>query len=323
MSDEAPMTIANLSIDNFTVFDRVLLPFVPGLNVVSGDEQAITHALRLVYALYQAGEAAASSQDEEDDPMSLVEGVFGADDSADLRGPREDEPTRVKLRYERAVTGAVEVGYGLDEDGDPTASLSFAKAIETRSRATLLGKDDVLGDFPAFHDAEADDELPLNRDAIDLCFSLAQAIDGQGENDDARAEANDDAKDDALPKLVAHLEELLGGTVSRAPDGRSFLVHGDVGGHATPLHAEGLLPGLRTLVELVVLLRNGSIIAGDVLLWDSPAPAHEKVLAPVLAGLVRAGVQILVGTSVAALADALVAEAPELARRIDVHGSAA
>lgn len=294
------MTLTHLSIDNFLALSRREIDFAAALTVLLGREALATPASRLVYALYQSGEAACADEDEggADDPMSHVEGVFSPDDVGDLRGERGDEPTRVKLSYTRPGPNGrdqeVEVSFGLDEDGDPTASLSFLPSDAPRSWATLLGADDVLTSYPAFAAADDDDELPLRRDEMDLCFALAK---------DAPLEID---ASHPLSSVVHHLEALVGGRVSRALDGQGFVVHGEIEGKATPLRAEGLSPGLRTFATLAIVLRNGALEPGGVLVWDRPDMALAKVIVPVVSGLARAGVQVVVGTADEAFADALV-----------------
>ena len=309
------MTLTHLSIDNFLDFDHREIDFAPTLTVLLGPEPWVTPAGQLVYALYQSGEAACSEEDEggADDPMSHVEGVFAPDDVADLRGRRGGDETRVKLSYTRPGPNGrdqeVEVSFGLDEDGDPTASLSFLPSDAPRSWATLLAADDVLTSYPAFAAADDDDELPLRRDEMDLCFALAK--DGPLEI----------AADHPLAGVLGHLEELLGGRVSRALDGHGFVIHGEIEGKAVPLRAEGLAPTLRTLATLAIVLRNGALEPGGVLVWDRPDKSFAKVIVPVLVGLARAGVQIVVGTPDEAFAVSLVQATDGTGRTVRLDGS--
>ena len=302
------MTLTHLSIDNFLDFDRREIDLASALTVFLGPEAWVTPAGQLVYALYQSGEAACAEEDEggADDPMSHVEGVFAPDDVSDLRGARGDEPTRVKLSYGRPGPKGreqeVEVSFGLDEDGDPTASLSFLPSDAPRSWATLLGEGDVLTSYPAFAAADDDDELPLRRDEMDLCFALGK--EGSLELDAGHP----------LASVVHHLEELVGGRVSRALDGHGFVVHGEIEGRAKPLRAEGLPPTLRTLATLAIVLRNGALEPGGVLVWDRPDTALAKMIVPVVTGLARAGVQVVVGTPDESFAAALVQATQELGR---------
>jgi len=287
------------------------------LTVLLGPEAWVTPAGQLVYALYQSGEAACSEQDDggADDPMSHVEGVFAPDDVADLRGHRGDESTRVKLSYTRPGPRGrdqeVEVSFGLDEDGDPTGSLSFLPSDAPRSWATLLAADDVLTSYPAFAAADDDDELPLRRDEMDLCFALAK--DGSLELDTAHP----------LASVVQPIEALLGGRVARALDGHGFLVQGESEGKAAALRAEGLTPSLRTLATLVIVLRNGALEPGGVLVWDRPDVTLAHVLLPAIEGLTRAGIQVVIGTPDESFAAKLVSSSDGTARTLRLGGTGA
>lgn len=311
------MTLTHLSIDNFLDFDKREIDFAPSLTVLLGPEPWVTPVGQLVYALYQSGEAACSEEDEggADDPMSHVEGVFAPDDVADLRGARGEEATRVKLSYTRPGPNGrdqeVEVSFGLDEDGDPTASLSFLPCDAPRSWATLLAADDVLTSYPAFAAADDEDELPLRRDEMDLCFALAK--DGSLELDAKHP----------LAGVVLPLEELLGGRVTRALDGHGFVIHGEIEGKALPLRAEGLSPALRTLATLAIVLRNGALEPGGVLVWDRPDVSLQAVLVPVILGLTRAGIQVVLGTPDESFAAALVQSSEGAGRTVRLEGASA
>lgn len=310
------MALRHLSIDNFLDFDRGEVDFGGGLTVVVGPSAMVRGACRLVYALYQSGEAACSEQDEggADDPMSHVEGVFAPDDVGDLRGRREDDLTRAKLSYLRPGPNGraqeVEVSFGLDEDGDPTGSLSFLPSDAPRSWATLLPVDDVLTSYPAFAAADDDDELPLRRDEMDLCFALAK--EGGFEV----------PADRPLAGVVRRLEGLLGGRIARSLDGRGFVLHSGAEGQA-PVRAETLPPEHRTLATLTIVLRNGAVEPGGVLVWDRPARGLSDALIPLIAELVRAGVETVVGTDDEAFAARLVQSTGEAARTVSLGAAAA
>lgn len=305
------MALRHLSIDNFSGFGREEVDFGGGLTVVVGTSEAVRGACGLVYALYQSGEAACSEEDEggADDPMSHVEGVFAPGDVGDLRGSREEDVTRVKLAYTRpgphGRAQEVEVSFGLDEDGDPTAGLSFLPSDAPRSWATLLPVDDVLTAYPAFAAADDDDELPLRRDEMDLCFALA------------KQSTLEVPQDRPLAGVIARLEEVIGGRVARSLDGQGFVVVLP-GNHeaVAPKRAETLSNAQRTLATLVIVLRNGAVEPGGLLVWDRPPPKLADALVPVIGDLVRAGVEVVVGTEDASFAARLVEASGSSARTV-------
>jgi hypothetical protein len=278
------MTILDLVIDNFTVIDSTTVPFAPTLTVVTGKPDVVAHTLALVYSLYQAGEAACAGDDDEtgDDPIALVEGVFEVDDPTELTGPRKEATTRVKLRYDNGTGVPVEVGYGIDEDQDATASLSFLGPGARRSMAVLLQPTDVLADYPVFHAAGDDDAVPMDRGRFDLCLLLSR-----GDEDPPKP-----VDREAMAPALAVAERALGGSVQRTKD-RFDLLQAD--GTTRPLR--DLPKGLRVLGQLCRLLANGSLLPGDVLLWDHPADLPLAALNEVLAALLAANVQIIVGTA--------------------------
>lgn len=278
------MTILDLVIDNFTVIDTTTVPFSPTLTVVTGKPDVVGHTLALVYSLYQAGETACAGDDDEtgDDPITLVEGVFEVEEPTELIGPRPEDTTRVKLRYDNGTSAPVEVGYGIDEDHDATASLSFVGPGARRSMAVLLHPTDVISSYPVFHAAGDDDAVPMDRSRFDLCLLLSR-----GEDDPPK-----EADREAMAQALATAERALGGSVKRTGD-RFDRVNAD----GTTQAVLDLPKGMRVLAQLCLLLKNGSLLPGDVLLWDHPADLPLAALNEVLEALVSAKMQIVVGTA--------------------------
>ena len=284
------MALVRLTLDNFTGFDAATLELGAPLTVLTGQGDEKSHALFVLYALYQAGEAArtgaAAVADGSSDPMSLVEAVFEPEDPADLLGAREGDGSKVNLVYETSTGARVEVGYGLDEDGDPTGKLSFLEPGTDRSRAVLLPEDDVLDALSARAEAGRqgfpDD---LDRVTLDLCRLL----------DDGASEGDERSLSPALGAALLAMRTVLGGpVVSR---GRDLFV-GDRDVRTLPV-------SLRSLAQLERLLGSRRLAQGDLLLWDRPDPTLAETLRGCWQSLAAGGIQIVLALDDVASARAL------------------
>lgn len=99
-----------------------------------------------------------------------------------------------------------------------------------------------------------------------------------------------------LEEIMSPVNDLLGGRVSNAGDGRFYLQQAGGGSFEAPLVSEGL----RKFGMLQVLVANGVLREQGYLFWDEPEanlnPSSVRLLAPLVAGLAGRGTQVFMAT---------------------------
>ncbi|MEZ4299363.1 MAG: AAA family ATPase [Polyangiaceae bacterium] len=269
------MKVTELKLRNFTVFESADFKFVPGINVLIGENATgKTHVLKAIYALLDAARASSASE-----PAELIKerlaAIFLPDDKDVGRLVRvgAEEPCSLRLKAERGDTHA-----SLNEHGD--VGLTLYRWPE-KPAAIYLPARDVLAMYEGFVPLYGSTKLSFDKTYHDVCVAL--------QSPSLRGEAKASADELAVP-----LRSLLGGEVElRGP--RFYVSLGD-GLREAHLVAEGV----RKIAALAHLAENGSIGPGGVLLWDEPEtnlnPRLIAKLAASLRGLAARGVQIFVAT---------------------------
>jgi len=283
-----------LKVSDFTTFGDVTFDFVPGVNVVIGENGAgKSHVLKLAYAL-SASSHAASKEATAPTKTALQKtvankllGVFRPDNLGRL----------VRSHRARGVQGGravAEVQLKFTGGADPWQfSFSSVASVEVKfvgdsspkaflqAEPIFIPTKEAMSMFPGFLALYRGRELAIDETYFDLCMAL-EAAPLRG------------PRLEAIKQLLDPIEEKLGGTVIRKGD--SFYLNNDQGTTEMPLVAEGV----RKIATLAHLLRNGALTRRGIVFWDEPEsnlnPRLIRAVAAMLMNLAAQGVQVILAT---------------------------
>lgn len=284
------MTVQLIALRDFTAFEQVEIPLVPGINVFLGENgTGKTHVLKAIYAALKAAEhrhhptLPGVSVGIDQELVALFRPTN--DDVERLRriGLRGRPEEHLRMETER-YSCRCELGH-----------LLFVTFREPRRppgpEPVFLPSRDVLAIYEGFVGAYQSRALSFDQTYFDACVALSTPP----------------LRD--VPPLVARIDALAGGAFMEQ-QGRFELVGGAAhdGSSTSPmavrsspnLEAHLVGEGLRRLGTLGCLLRNGRITPGMTLLWDEPeAGLNPKLIAPlseILIELAASGVQVILTT---------------------------
>lgn len=286
--------LAELKINDFTTFADVTFDFVPGVNVVIGENGAgKSHLLKLAYALSAASHAASKEATPptktalQKTIATKLKGVFRPDTLGRL----------VRSHRARGVQGgravaAVDIKFAGGADPwqfnfSSVANVEVKLGGEATPKAFLQAEPifiptkEAISMFPGFLALYRGRELAIDETYFDLCMAL-EAAPLRG------------PRLEAIKQLLDPIEEKLGGTVIRKGD--SFYLDNDQGTTEMPLVAEGV----RKIATLAHLLRNGALTRRGIVFWDEPEsnlnPKLIRAVAAMLMNLAAQGVQVVLAT---------------------------
>ncbi len=259
--------IKHIKLERFTAFDQFSLEFSPGLNLFIGENGCgKTHLLKVVYAACDVTMSQRSFADK-------LNRVFL---------PSGEQIGRLVKRRGGSSSGAVEVARGVEIDGQRkrlTLRLSFSNHTKDPAKATLSGAYKQWQEYPLQSVYIPVKDMMANAPGFRSLYSLrhihfeevyADIIDRaflgtlRGPTDAARRTLLDILQQSMEGKVVSKNEEFF----LKSPEGE--------------LEFTLLAEGIRKLGLLWVLIQNGTLLDGSVLLWDEP----ETNLNPRLMGTV-------------------------------------
>lgn len=273
------MTLASVTLKNFTVFEDARFELCPGINVLIGTNgTGKTHAMKAMYAVLKTS----PDLNEPVDAFAYhtkLKFVFMPDerDARRLvrRGGRSADAAQLVVKTTDACS--IELTLSVKE-----RSLGVHGALNPLMGALYIPSREVLSMYEGFIAAYRERELSFDETFFDLCVAL-----------DAAPLKGERAKRTA--PLLERLEVILGGKVVR--DGSRFYVQ-PPGGERYEAHL--VAEGLRRIATLAHLVVNGAVEAGDVLFWDEPEtnlnPRLITQLVDVLVEFARNGVQVVLAT---------------------------
>lgn len=257
-----------LRIENFTAFRKAEFEFVPGINVLVGENATgKTHVMKLLYSMQMAQYDGTSEE-------QVLQNVFRPDTIEDLvhHGTRN--------RFARAT--AEWDGTAFPIKVDPVDFIRGARPVwQHVTRPAFIPVKDMLAHsvgFLSLFDQRYIDFDQIYRDILTLAFTpmLREGV-----------------RSDVEP-LLQLLEERLEGRVEL--EGERFYLTSERGRLRINLVAEGL----RKLALLYLLIANGSLSNGRVLYWDEPEtnlnPSLMDEVVSILLELARRGTQIFLAT---------------------------
>ena len=280
------MSVTNLSLKAFSLFQEAEFVFSPGLNVLIGaNATGKSHVMKLLYSILKikAGGANHSGRDSGTPEMTALklqeklQRVFRPDGD---RIGRLVTRGRGRNHAEAALTW---------DDSE------FAFTLTTLDRVTVerdalppvasclfLPTRELLSMYPGFIAAYEGRELEFDDTYYDLSVALSAAP-LRGPRLSAASELLRPLENAVLRKVVLKKD-------------RFYLQAKGEGMLEASLAAEGL----RKIGELMHLITNGSIAKTGVLFWDEPEanlnPSLVTVIATLLLKLAGAGVQVFIAT---------------------------
>ena len=273
------MAITRITLENFTVFDKLDLDPSPGINVLVGaNGTGKTHLMKVCYA------ACAVSKAEDSFPGKLVSVFLPS-------GPHQNRLNRLINRGSEMKAAKLDVSRG---ESRIDARLSSDKAdplypfisgtkgwLSLPAKSVYIPVKEMLSNAPGFRSLYAAREIHFEAvyaDILDKAYlpPLRGPLVGHREH------------------LLDALEDSLGGKVTVRNE--EFFLSNEQGDLEFTLLAEGL----RKLGLLWLLIRNGTLAEGSVLFWDEPEtnlnPKLYGVVIEVLLELQRLGVQVFLAT---------------------------
>lgn len=256
----------SLRLQNFTAFGDATFEFVPGVNVLVGENgTGKTHAMKILYGRYEPARF-------DSIPFSL-DAVLGI----------EDAEENVIRRPSRSAT--VEGALGSDEwniQFDDFSGVSLSGSLSEGPPPVFIPAMDMIGHSRGFLAAQNLVQLDFDRTFDDIV---------------SRLEIPSRRIVDRLAQVeMGSIQDRMGGTVEYDAGDRRFYLVTPEGRTAMPLVAEGL----RKFATLHTIWKNGWLRTGTCLFWDEPeANLNPKLMDEAVAAILalsRGGVQVFLAT---------------------------
>lgn len=274
-----------IKLERFTAFEQLSLKFSPGLNIFIGENGCgKTHLLKLVYAACDVSTSQKTFAEK-------VNRVFL---------PSGEQIGRLVKRRGASSTGSVDVTRTAQVEGQNkslTLRLSLSNHTKDPAKATVSGAHkqwqehpvtsvyipvkDMMANAPGFRSLYTLRHIHFEEvyaDIIDRAFLGAL----KGPTDKDRKRLLDILQQSMEGKVISRNEEFF----LKSPQGE--------------LEFTLLAEGIRKLGLLWVLIQNGTLLDGSVLLWDEPEanlnPKLMRTVVQILIELQRLGVQVFVTT---------------------------
>ncbi|PUE48979.1 AAA family ATPase [Limnohabitans sp. 2KL-1] len=275
----------HIKLERFTAFEKLSLSFSPGLNIFIGENGCgKTHLLKLIYAACDVSTSQKSFAEK-------INRVFL---------PSGEQIGRLVKRRKNSSTGSVEVARKVQvEDQAKTIALRLSMSNHTKepSKATISGAfkqwqehpltsvyipvKDMMANAPGFRSLYSLRHIHFEEvyaDIIDRAFLGTL----KGPTDKDRKRLLDILQQSMEGKVVSRNEEFF----LKSPQGE--------------LEFTLLAEGIRKLGLLWILIQNGTLLDGSVLLWDEPEanlnPRLMRTVVEILIELQRLGVQVFITT---------------------------
>jgi energy-coupling factor transporter ATP-binding protein EcfA2 len=275
----------HIKLERFTAFEKLSLTFSKGINVIIGENACgKTHLLKLIYAACDVSTTSKSFAEK-------VNRVFL---------PSGEQIGRLVKRRSTSSTGSIEISRTVKLDGQSKSialRLSMSNHTKEPSKATVSGAfkqwqehpltsvyipvKDMMANAPGFRSLYSLRHIHFEEvyaDIIDRAF--LGTLKGQADKD--RKRLLDILQQSMEGKVVTRNEEFF----LKSPQGE--------------LEFTLLAEGIRKLGLLWVLIQNGTLLDGSVLLWDEPEanlnPKLMRTVVEILIELQRLGVQVFITT---------------------------
>ncbi len=272
------MAITKIEMKNITVFDSLSVDFIPGINVLIGENgTGKTHIMKLLYSACKAAK----------------HDVSFAHKTVRVFRPEESCIRRLVNRKNKGGTAAVKVfsencAIGMSfTNKTPKWEAKVTKEAEWEKQsstleATFIPAKEILSNAYNLTEAASRGNVDFDDTYIDLIASAKVDISTGNDSNDKK-------------QYISMLQTINKGRVAVEQD-RFYLKPGSNAKLEFNLVAEGI----RKIGLLWQLIKNGTMEKGSVLFWDEPEaninPIHIPVLVDMLVMLQNSGVQIFIST---------------------------
>lgn len=260
--DFLPTHHRSLRLQNFTAFGDATFEFVPGVNVLVGENgTGKTHALKALY-----GYSRLTSVDRN---SNRLVSYFSTDRSASV----------LRFGSENATVSKPQVPFSIEVTGHPAPSDT---AWVEGHRPIFLPAVDMIGHTKGYLALDREYDLDFDRTHADIVALLELTTKHQSGQ--------------LATEEMQTIQDRMGGTVEYDAGDRRFYLATPQGRIAMPLVAEGL----RKFATLHTIWKNGWLRPGTCLFWDEPEAnlnpsLMDEAVAAILA-LARGGVQVFLAT---------------------------
>ena len=281
--------LKTLHLKNFTVFPDAQFAFGKNLNVIIGENgSGKSHVLKAAYAAIAV--SAARAKDGGTDLPSKAQLQPALADK--LQAVFRPDGLWRLVRRQRG-RGKCRLSY---EFGSSKLNLAFTFSTVARTEVTVetmptarveklpvfLPTRELLTIFPGFVSLYETTHLSFEETWRDTCILLDAPL--------ARG-----PRENIIKKLLAPLEESMGGSVELDKSGR-FYLNAASGNMEMHLVAEGL----RKLATVARLIATGSLLDKGYLFWDEPEanlnPKVIKTVAKTILQVAQSGIQVFIAT---------------------------
>lgn len=301
--------LKTLTLENFTVFTDVKLPFLPGLNVIVGENgTGKTHLLKAGYLL--SGIHASQVKNR----SVIIDEKIEAHVAERLQNIyKVDKLESLVSRYEKGITRLSATVNG------HIPTVTFSMPAEPTPKPFPNEQDWTFEIVPGEKDAGVKYIEPLHNLSANATYAEAVYLPSKEmlsffEGFSALYQRREVSFDETFFDLAIKLETGRLKSLSEPVSQLLGLLAAEVGGE---LQLEGgrfytaikgrpkqeitlLAEGLRKLATLMRLLENGSLQIGGTLLWDEPEtnlnPRLIKLIARVICHLSQQGIQVIIAT---------------------------
>ena len=273
------MPITKIELDNFTVFEKIAIPFQKGINVLVGENGfGKTHIMKVLYAACRASRHDVSFSQK----MVMV---FRPDNSmiGRLVNRKKSENNTAKVAV-TSDSSRICMNFSTKTkkwEADVSAEQNWEKQMSDLTSVFIPAKE-ILSNAWNLESAVKMGNVEFDDTYLDLIAA-------------AKIDISRGADSVERKKYLELLKGMSAGKVAVTEE-RFYLKPGNQAKLEFNLVAEGL----RKVALLWQLMKNGTLEKGSVLFWDEPEaninPKHIPVLAELLVMLEQEGVQIFVST---------------------------
>jgi ABC-type ATPase involved in cell division len=281
--------IESLQVSAFTVFHQAKFKFGKNLNVVVGENGAgKTHVLKLAYSILAASfeegrKAHANGPTKAILQTRLAEKLVSVfrPESLGRLAQRQQGIQRCEVRM-LGTQQASNIAFSFTTKSSSEVSIAALPKEWITEAPAYLPTRELLTIYPGFVSIYEGHYLEFEETWRDTCLLLGAPL-------------RRGAKAAGVEKLLAPLEEAMGGTIELDKNGR-FYFKTARGRMEMPLVAEGL----RKLGMLARLIATGALLDKGTLFWDEPEanlnPKLIKKVARSIVDLSASGIQIFIAT---------------------------
>lgn len=272
------MAIKKISIENFTVFDRIEIELCDGINVFIGENgTGKTHLLKVLYAFCESKDSDSMELNEMKNSFFIrLTRIFQISSVLDFFRNRTDEnPILINITADKEYCFNIE-----RSESEANILLSGMNSKANTIPATFIPAKEMLTHGGLEKDY-ADRNLPLDLTLIDILNKSGVSVLKN--------------LDENMTTLRDKIAEIIGGNVVYRND-RYYIDRKGIGLIEFAVEAEGF----KKFGLIYRLIETGHIKKGSVLIWDEPEANINPKLIPklvdILLALSRHGVQVFLAT---------------------------